>query len=148
MGMILSNVAPLLARLALAVLFFYAAWQKFSGAGRVAGLISSHVLPVFRLGIAESSLFWRVTGLSAGVLEATGAFLLLLGLRTRFAGLSLAGYLVAVTVFMHAFPARAAGDSLTEMTQLMHLFKNGAVIACLLLLAGQGPGWPSFDQRR
>jgi putative oxidoreductase len=118
----------LLLRLGLATMFIvYHGWPKLvAGPERwesIGGAMGS-------LGITFLPVFW---GLMAALAETVGAFLLMLGLFTRYALLFL---LITMIV--------AAASRLAEGLNALHAIEIGIVFASLLFI---GPGRYSLDAR-
>jgi putative oxidoreductase len=82
---------------------------------------------------------------SAAALEFVGGLALTVGLRTRFAALLLALFLIPTTIIFHDFwmlngPAKAE--------QMTHFLKNSAIFGGLLYIVANGAGSLSVDSRR
>jgi putative oxidoreductase len=126
----LTSLGPLVARVLLSGIFAYSGWQKLTATGRSAASITGRGLP-----------YATALAYTAGALELAGALLLVLGLKTRAAGMALALYVVAASWLFHLYPA-LRGDHV----QMLHLLKNAGLVGGLVLLALHGAGTASVDR--
>lgn len=148
MGAFLFKYGPLFARVLVAPMFLYAAFQKFADPGSTAAYIASTF--VTQLGVdpmAATWSLWRPLALLAGTIEAAGALMLLVGYRARLGAFCLFVYLIPVTVVVHLYGWAGAADAEAATLQLTQLLKNLAILAALVQLMTYGPGRPSFDVR-
>jgi len=94
-------------------------------------------------GYDETAIFMARHGLIGHLLpiavfiELAGAILLVVGYRTRFTCLTLAGFCVVTALLFHA--------NFADKTQMFHFLKNAAIAGGLLALYVSGPGRMSFD---
>ena len=94
-------------------------------------------------GYEETALFMSHSGViglllpAAVVVEIGGALLLIVGFKTRFVSLALAGFCVVTALLFHA--------NFTDRVQMFHFLKNFALTGGLLALYVSGPGRLSFD---
>jgi putative oxidoreductase len=94
-------------------------------------------------GYDETAIYMTRHGLIGTLLpiavfvELSGAILLVVGYRTRFTCLALAGFCVVTALLFHA--------NFTDKTQMFHFLKNAAIAGGLLALYVTGPGRLSFD---
>ena len=125
------DVAALLARGSLALLFVPAGIGKISGFAGTAGYIASKGLPLPEFGAAL-----------AVAVELGLGLLLLAGFRTRWAALGLALFVAVATPLFHNFwgvPAEQA------VMQKLMFWKNIGLVGGLVLLSVVGAGRWSLD---
>jgi putative oxidoreductase len=126
-------VVPLLTRLLIAPLFLVSAIRSLGAVAGTAGYLGRLGLPM------PEVMAWIVI-----VVEISGAIMLIVGWKTRFAAWMLAAFVVVATLLAHRF---WAVDPAQYVNQLNHFLKNLAVLGGLLLLAAHGPGRLAFDRR-
>ena len=119
-------VVPLLTRLLIAPLFLVSAIRSLGAVAGTAGYLGRLGLPM------PEVMAWIVI-----VVEISGAIMLIVGWKTRFAAWMLAAFVVVATLLAHRFWAM---DPAQYVNQLNHFLKNLAVLGGLLLLAAHGPG--------
>lgn len=129
-----QNVAALVGRLLLALLFLPAGWGKLTGFEGTVGYIQSVGLP---LPTAAAAL--------ALVVEIVGGLALIAGAGTRLMALVLAGFTVVASFFFHGYWGVPADQ---QMVQQLLFYKNIAVAGGLLTLFAWGAGDWSVDARR
>jgi putative oxidoreductase len=129
----LQNALTLTGRLLLVALFLPAGIGKLTGFSGTVAYISSVGLPLPALGAVLALL-----------VEIVGSLALLAGFGTRIAALALAAFTLVATFFFHNFWGVPADQAFVQ--QLM-FFKNLAVVGGLLVLAAQGAGGWSLDDR-
>lgn len=94
-------------------------------------------------GLDETALFVMRTGPLGTLLplaiaiEVGGALLLIVGFKSRFICLGLAGFCVVTALLFHA--------NFADKVQMFHFLKNLAIAGGLLSLYVSGPGRLSFD---
>jgi len=94
-------------------------------------------------GYDETAIFMARHGMIGNLLpiavfiELAGAILLVVGYRTRFTCLTLAGFCVVTALLFHA--------NFADKAQMFHFLKNAAIAGGLLALYVSGPGRMSFD---
>ncbi|MEK9280929.1 MULTISPECIES: DoxX family protein [unclassified Bradyrhizobium] len=129
-----NDVALLIARICLAALFLFGATRKLGNPIGLAPLIAAKGLP-----------FPEVLSALALLAEIGGTVLLLTGFIPRFTAIGLAVFVVMATWIGHSFwtypPEAQAG-------QVIHLFKNVAIIGGLVLYLASGPGRFSLSVKR
>lgn len=125
------DVAALVARASLALLFVPAGWSKIGGFAGTVGYIASKGLPMPEVAAALAIAIELGLGLA-----------LLAGLRTRWAALGLALFTAVATPIFHNYWAQPAPAAM--MQQLM-FWKNVGIFGGLVLLAGIGGGRFSLD---
>lgn len=124
-----SDVAPLIGRILLAVLFVFSGFGKMTAAQPTIAYIASAGLPFAPLGL--------VIAIAA---EVGGGILLVLGLFTRPVALILAVFTIATAVFFHA--------NFSDQNMLIHFLKNVSIAGGFLQVFAFGPGRFSLDARR
>ena len=120
------DVALLIARILLVVIFPISAWYKITGWPGIVGMLTQQGAPLPMVG-----------GVVAVVVEIGAAALVILGLKTRWAAVALILYVIGTSVIAHRFwefPPPA------QFGQMMSFFKNICMIAGLGLIAVIGPG--------
>jgi putative oxidoreductase len=123
-----NDIALLVGRILVAVLFLIAAYLKFTGLGGTTGYFT-------KLGVPAPSL---VAPLVAAFELAVGV-LLLVGFHARCAALASAIFVVIAALLAHT--------NVADGNQLNHLLKNLAIAGGCLALFVSGPGAWSVDQR-
>jgi putative oxidoreductase len=94
-------------------------------------------------GYDETAVFMARTGVIGNLLplaiaiEVGGALLLIVGYKTRFICLGLAGFCVVTALLFHA--------NFADKVQMFHFLKNASIAGGLLALYVAGPGRLSFD---
>jgi len=114
-------------RLFLATIFFMSGLNKLSGYAGTQGYMEAMGVP--------GSLLPLVIAL-----EVIGGAAIILGFKTKFVALALAGFSVASAVLFHA--------NLSDQMQMGMFMKNIAIAGGFLLLVAQGPGAYALDNRR
>ena len=130
----LQKPLSLVGRVLLALLFVPAGISKIGGFAGTVGYIGSVGLPAPTL-----------AAIIAIVLEVGGGLAILFGFGTRLAALALAVFTLVASFFFHAYWGAPADQAFVQ--QLM-FFKNIAVVGGLLMLAANGAGSWSLDNRR
>lgn len=120
-----QDVAALVGRLFLAVVFLSSAFGKITNYEATMRYMDAHGMPLTAFFCA-----------AAVALESLGAIALMLGYRTRWGAAVLFGFLVAVNGIFHAVPE-----------QRIQLLKNLAIMGGLLQVVAFGPGDLSLDGR-
>ena len=129
-----QSAAALLGRLLLCAIFFESGFGKLTGWERTRQVMEARGMPAAQLGLPV-----------AVVAELAGGLALLLGLRVRVGAVVLLAFLVPATFYFHNFwtyPAEQARG------QMIHFFKNLAIMGGLLTVAAHGAGAWSLDARR
>ena len=120
------DVAALVARVLLAIIFIMSGFNKIGGFEGTVGYIASKGLP-----------FPQLIAAGAIAVELVGGLLLLVGYRARWAALAIFLFLIPATLIFHAFwsvpPEQAMG-------QQQHFFKNVAIMGGMLMVWAFGPG--------
>jgi len=128
------DVAALVGRILLALMFVLAGFSKIGGFEGTAGYIASKGLPA-------ASLLAALTI----VLEVGGGLAIMLGFFTRWSALALAGFTLLASFIFHAFWSMPAEQ---QMMQQLMFMKNISVAGGLLVLAAFGAGAISIDAKR
>lgn len=130
-----ENIAPLVGRGLIAVLFILAGWQKVQNWDSTTLYMAEHgismIQPLLALAI---------------VVEVGAGLGLLIGFRTRLLALVLFAFTLVVSFQLHDFWTIAEADVARAEAQLFA--KNMAIAGGLLLLVGLGPGRWSYDSWR
>ncbi|OLL28518.1 hypothetical protein BTH42_27560 [Burkholderia sp. SRS-W-2-2016] len=128
-----KDVVVLVARILLMVLFVMFGWSKLTGfAGTVAYMAST--------GAPAPAL----SAVIAVVMELVVGVALLVGFFTRPLALLLALYTLGTAVIGHHYWNMTGA---MQYDNMIHFYKNIAIIGGLLLLCVTGPGKYSFDRR-
>jgi putative oxidoreductase len=128
-----QSTINLIARLLFVALFLPAGISKLTGFDGTVGYFNS-------LGIPATSL----AVIATIAIEILGSIALLVGFKTRAAAAVLAVFTLAASIAGHAYWAVSAEQM---FVQKLMFFKNLAVVGGLLLLAIQGAGQLSLDNR-
>jgi len=124
-----NDIAVLVGRILIAILFLISAYLKFKGLGGATGYFT-------KLGVPAPSIVAPLVatfGLAVGIL-------LLVGFHTRCAALASAVFVVIAALLAHT--------NVADGNQLNHLVKNLAIAGGCLALFVSGPGAYSVDARR
>jgi putative oxidoreductase len=129
-----QDLAALVGRALLALLFIPAGWAKIGGFAGTVGYIASKGIPMPEVAAALAIAAELGLGL-----------LLLVGWQARWAALGLAVFVAVITPIFHGFWAVPEAQ---KMMQQQAFFKNLAVVGGLLVVYAFGPGRLSLDGRR
>jgi putative oxidoreductase len=132
-----ADAALLLARIALAAIFLYSGYGKLTNPAGFSGYLVNYGFPA---GLSYS------LALLAGLIEAFGGLAILAGLKTRYAALLLALFTLVAALIGHRF--WEITDAAQRGNQLIHFWKNIAMIGGFLALYVAGAGAFSVDARR
>jgi putative oxidoreductase len=125
------DVAALLARVLLAILFIWSGWGKLTGFDGAVNAIASKGLPLPQILAAITVL-----------IELGGGIALALGWRARWVALLFALFLIVITPVFHDFWASPAAQL---MAQKINFFKNVSILGGMLMVFAFGPGRYSVD---
>ena len=128
------DVAALVARILLTVMFITSGWGKLAGFEGTVGYIASKGMPMPAL-----------MAIGAIAVELGAGLLLLVGYRARWAALALFAFLIPTTVIFHNFWA-APPDQATM--QQINFMKNATIMGAMLMVWALGPGRIAFDRER
>ena len=124
-----NDIALLIGRILIGVLFLVAAYGKFKGLAGTTGYFT-------RLGVPAPSI---VAPLVAAFELGTGV-LLVVGFKTRWAALAIGVFVLIAALLAHT--------NLADQNQLNHFLKNIAIAGGCLALFVSGAGIYSVDARR
>lgn len=126
-NIIAQRFGPILGRMLFAALFIPAGVHKIIGFSSVSGYMASKGLPM-----VDVLLVLTI------IIELGGGLMLLLGWHARLAALTIALFLIPVTVIFHSY--WNIEDAQQMMTQQRMFMKNMAIIGGLLCITGLGSG--------
>lgn len=129
----LTNLAALVGRILIAVIFLVSGYGKIAGFDGVAGYIGSKGLPMPEV-LAALTI----------ALELGGGILLILGYKVRWVAIAFFLWLIPTTYLFHRFWGIEAAQ--VQMQQINFL-KNVSIMGAFLLLFAFGPGAYSLDRR-
>jgi len=127
-----QNVAALVGRILLAVIFILSGFQKIGGFEGTVGYIASKGLPLPQL-VAIGTI----------IVELGGGILLAIGYKARWAALALAVFTLLAALLFHNFWAVEAAQ---KMNQQINFMKNLAITGGMLMAFAFGPGRYSVDK--
>ncbi len=127
-----KDVAALVGRVLLALLFMWAGYGKITDYAGTAGYMASAGLPMVGVLLPLSIL-----------VELGGGLALIVGWQARWAALVLVAYTVVATLTFHNFWAMKPDD---VMMNTLLFYKNAAVMGGLLMVWAFGPGRISVDR--
>lgn len=127
-----ANLAALVGRILLAVLFIISGFGKITGFEGTAGYIASKGLPMPQV-VAALTI----------VVELGGGILLAIGYKARWAALALAVFTLLAALIFHNFWAVEAAQ---KMNQQINFLKNLAIAGGMLMVFAFGPGRYSVDK--
>jgi len=129
-----QNVAALIGRIMLALIFITSGLGKIGGFEGTAGYIASKGLPVASVVAALTIL-----------IELGGGLAILFGFLTRWAAVALAVFSVLAAVIFHAYWGVPADQ---VMGQQINFWKNISIAGGFLVLSAFGAGAISLDAKR
>ncbi len=124
-----NNLALLIGRILLAVIFILAGAGKFGDIAGTAGYITSVGLP------AGTLLAW-----GAAIFEVVAGLAILAGFQTRIVSYLLVAFCVVSGAIFH--------NNFADQTQMIMFLKNLAIAGGFLALSVSGAGAWSMDSRR
>ncbi len=124
-----SDVALLIGRVLIGILFLIAAYNKARGYGGAMGYFGRLGIPVPAVTVPLTILF-----------EAAVGIMLIVGYQTRIAALGIAAFCVLTGLIAHT--------NIGDGNQLNHLLKNLAIAGAGLAFFVTGPGVHSLDAKR
>jgi len=127
-----KNVAALVGRALLALMFVWAGYGKVTGYDGTAGFMASMGMPMVSVMLPLTIL-----------VELGGGIALIVGYKARWAALLLAAFTLLASVVFHNFWTMT-GDA--AMNNMLFFYKNVAVIGGLLMVWAFGPGRLSVDR--
>ncbi len=126
------DLAALVARILLSVMFIYSGFGKITGFEGTAGYIASKGLPVPQL-----------LAIGAIAVELGGGLLLLVGYKARWTALVIFLFLIPTTLIFHSF--WASPPEQYQMQQINFL-KNLTIMGGMLMVWAFGPGRFALDR--
>ena len=127
-----KDVAALVGRVLLALMFVLAGYGKITAYDGTAGFMASTGVPMVGVLLPLTIL-----------VELGGGIAVIVGWRTRWAALLLAAFTLLASMVFHNFWAMT-GDAV--MTNMLFFYKNVAVIGGLLMVFAFGSGRLSVDR--
>ena len=127
-----QDVAALMGRVLLALMFVWAGFGKITGYAGTAGFMASAGVPMVGVFLPLAIL-----------VELGGGIALIVGWKARWVALALAGFTLVASLIFHNFWAMT-GDAV--MTNMLFFYKNVAVIGGMLMVFAFGPGRLSVDR--
>ena len=127
-----KDVAALVGRVLLAVMFVVSGFEKVTGYDGTAGFMASAGLPMVAVLLPLTIL----VELGAGIT-------LMIGWKARWAALLLAGFTILATLTFHTFWTMKPE---AVMVNTLFFYKNLAVIGGMLLVFAFGPGRIGVDR--
>ena len=127
-----KDVAALVGRILLALMFVWAGYGKITGYAGTAGWMASAGMPMVGVFLPLAILG-----------ELGGGIALIVGWKARWVALALAGFTLVASLIFHNFWAMT-GDAV--MTNMLFFYKNVAVIGGMLMVFAFGPGRFSLDR--
>ena len=124
----------LLGRIALAALYLPSGWGKITNIAGFAGLLAAKGLP-------GPAMAWAVIG---AVVEFFGSLAILVGFKTRHAALLMIVFTLFAAFLSHNYWTITAPTVMRN--QLIHFWKDIAIIGGLLFLFARGAGSLSVDR--
>ncbi|MCZ4271456.1 DoxX family protein [Maritalea porphyrae] len=124
----LQKVAPLIARIFLAILFIMAGIGKLTGAEATAGYFGALGIPLPGVSVYLVGLF-----------ELVGGIAIVAGYQTRNVALAFAVFSIASAVLAHT--------NFADQTQMIMFMKNLGLAGGFLLLWVHGPGGMAVDKK-
>jgi putative oxidoreductase len=122
----MNKITNLVARILLSQIFILAGINKITGYAGTQGYMESMGLPGMLLPLVI-------------ITEIAGGLAVLLGWQTRIAAYALAGFTVLAAILFHG--------NISDQMQMIMFMKNLAISGGLLLLAVNGAGALSLDER-
>jgi putative oxidoreductase len=127
------NVAALVGRVLLALIFITSGFGKITGFEGTVGYIASKGLPLPQVGAIVAIL-----------VELGGGLMLAIGFKARWAALALAIFTLAAGFLFHDF---WNADAASKMAQSINFWKNVSMAGGMLLAFAFGPGAYSLDKK-
>jgi putative oxidoreductase len=126
------DVAALVGRVLLALMFVWAGYGKITGYAGTAGWMASTGMPMVGVLLPLAIL-----------VELGGGIALIVGFKARWVALALAGFTLIASLIFHNYWAKT-GDAV--MTNMLFFYKNVAVMGGMLMVFAFGPGRFSIDR--
>lgn len=126
------DVAALLARILLAIIFIKAGYDKIGGFDGTVAAIAGQGIPLP-----------KVAAILTILIELGGGLLLVIGWKTRWVGLIFFLWLIPTTVLFHNFWASPPDEYVSQQTNFL---KNLAIMGGMLMVYAFGPGRLAADR--
>jgi putative oxidoreductase len=127
-----KDVAALVGRVLLALMFVWAGYGKITGYDGTAGFMASVGMPMVGVLLPLTIL-----------VELGGGIALIVGWQARWVALALAAFTLVASLIFHNFWAMTGA---AVMTNTLFFYKNVAVIGGMLMVFAFGPGRFSIDR--
>ena len=127
-----KDVAALVGRVLLALMFVWAGYGKITGYAGTAGWMASSGMPMVGLLLPLAIL-----------IELGGGIALIVGWKARWVALALAGFTLVASLIFHNYWTMTGA---AVMTNMLFFYKNVAVIGGMLMVFAFGPGRFSVDR--
>jgi len=128
-----NGVVSLIGRILIALIFLISGFFKIGGYSQIVSYAAAKGLPAASVAIA-----------CAAAVELLGGIAVLVGFKTRIVAWVLLLYLIPTTAIFHNFWAL---QGMEQQDNMIHFLKNMAIMGGLLILAANGPGPYSIDER-
>jgi putative oxidoreductase len=128
-----ANIALLIGRILLALIFVISGFHKIGGFDGTVGYMASKGLPMPQVLLVLTIL-----------LELGGGLLLVLGWKARWVAIAFFLWLIPTTLLFHPFWGIPADQVQNQMNNFL---KNVSIMGGMLLLFAAGPGAYSVDKR-
>lgn len=130
----LQHYIPLIGRILLSAIFLMSGFSKLTTWDQTAGYMAAQGMPLVPLFLIGAVIF-----------ELGGGLSVLLGYRARLGALALVLFLIPTTIIFH----NPMGlEAQAQQAQVIHIFKNLAIMGGLLMMVAFGAGGLSLDSRR
>jgi putative oxidoreductase len=133
MNTTLNNVAALVGRTLMALIFIVSGYGKIAGFSGTAGFMASKGMPM-----AEVLLVGAIA------VEFLGGLMLLAGWKARWAALAIFVFIIPATLIFHN-PAGLTGQE--AQNQMIQVMKNLSIMGGMLMMFAFGPGAWSLDRK-
>ncbi len=131
-----SDVALLIGRVLMALIFIPSGYGKLMGLTQFAGNLTN-------MGVPADYAYW--VAVAAGGVEFFGAICILLGLATRYVAILLAVFTLIAALLAHRYWTFT--DAAQIRAQSTNFYKNLAIVGGFLILYAAGGGRWSIDRR-
>ncbi len=131
-----SDVALLIGRVLMALIFIPSGYGKLMGLTQFAGNLTN-------MGVPADYAYW--VAVAAGGVEFFGAICILLGLATRYVAILLAVFTLIAALLAHRYWTFT--DAAQIRAQSANFYKNLAIVGGFLILYAAGGGRWSIDRR-
>lgn len=127
-----NDMAALVGRILLAVIFIISGFGKITGYDGTAAYMAAKHMPMVPVLLPLTILT-----------ELGGGLALAAGFKARWVALLLAGFTIVAAIIFHDF---WAADAAAKMNQQIHFLKNVAIAGGMLMVFAFGPGRLSVDK--